>query len=45
MRIVKEQTRSAGMCCTALIFDQPLYLKSKKINYDSKDEFKSIFLR
>ena len=42
---VKEQARSAGKCCATLIFDQPLYLKSNKIKYDSGDEFKSIYLR
>ena len=43
--LVKEQARSAGMCCATLTFNQPLYLKANKIRYDSGNEFKSIYLR
>ena len=31
MLFLKEQVRSAGMCCATLTFDQPLYLKANKI--------------
>ena len=45
MRFVKEQASKMGMCCAALTFDQPLYLKANKIKYNSSDEFKKLHIR
>ena len=45
MFFVKEQARLAGICCGALTFDQPLYLKAKQIKHDTNDEFNSLYPR
>ena len=45
MRSVKEQTFKMGMCCAALMFNQPLYLKANKIKYNSSDEFNKLHMR
>jgi len=45
MSFVKEQAEQIKLCCGALKFDQPLYLKSNMIKTNNDDEFKNIHLR
>ena len=45
MSFVKEQAEQIKLCCGALTFDQPLYLKANMIKTNNGDEFKSIHLR
>ena len=45
MLFIKEQARSAGMCCATLTFGKPLYLEVNKIKYGTGDEFESIYVR
>jgi hypothetical protein len=45
MSYVYTQAKKANMCCATLTFDQPLYLKAKKIKADSGSEFDHMLLR
>ena len=45
MCFVKDQAVKMGMCCAALTFDQPFYLKASKIKFDGGNEFNNIHIR
>ena len=45
MCFVKEQAKQMRLCCGALTFNQPLYLKASKNKVNNGEEFRSIHLR
>ena len=45
MTFAKQQAKSMGMCCGALTFDQPLYLRANHIKYENYLEFKDLHIR